>query len=51
MSGGGAEAGDAALEEIVGVDRYIYPRDKSGAHGIGYGGGDRDGRVGRIYIY
>ena len=43
MSGSGAEARDTALVEMVGASHSRYPRDKSGAHRIGYGGryGDR----------
>ena len=40
MSGGGVEAGDTALAEMVGAARSIYPRDKSGACRSGYGGID-----------
>ena len=45
MSVGGAEARDVTLLEIVGADRSRYPRDKSGAHGSGYGGGDGNGGI------
>ena len=45
MSGGGADARDAALAEMVGSARYIYTRYKSGARGSRYGGGDGVGGV------
>ena len=53
VSGGGAEAGGAALAEMVGAARSTYPRDKSGARGRGYGGRDRVvGFRGReIFVY
>ena len=46
MSVYGEEAGDADLVDIVGESNSRYPRDKSGAHVIGYGGRDRYGVVG-----
>ena len=46
VSGGGAEAGYAALVEMVGSARSRYPRGKSGACGSGDGGRYGDGGVG-----
>ena len=46
VSGGGAEARNETLAEMVGAFHYIYPRDRSGACRSGYGGGDRDGGIG-----
>ena len=40
MSGGGAEARNATLAEMVGEARYVYPRDNNGEHSSRYGGGD-----------
>ena len=46
VSGGGAEARDAALAEMMGAARSIYPRDKISTSDIGYGGRDGDGGIG-----
>ena len=46
MSGDGAEARNETLAEMVGSSHSEYPRDKSGAHRIQYGGGDRYGVIG-----
>ena len=46
VSGGGAEAGDAALAEMVVAACSRYPSNNSGACGSKYGISDMDGGVG-----
>ena len=50
VSGGGAEASNATLAEIMVAFRSRYTRDNRRARSIGDGGGDRDGGIGGIEI-
>ena len=50
MSGGGAEAGNATTEEMVGEDPSVYLRGKIGSCSRGDEGGDGYGGIGRIEI-
>ena len=45
MSGGGAEYGTTTIKAMVGSDRSVYTRDKSGASSRGGGGGDGGGVI------